>query len=143
MKQQPLVVERTYDASVSRVWQAITNRDEMEKWYFNLAEFRPETGFEFSFTGGPDGRQYKHHCRVTEVVPERKISYTWCYEGYPGESEVSFELFAEGDKTRLKLTHAGLDTFPANNTDFAAFNFNEGWNSILGTSLKKYLEPGQ
>jgi len=143
MKQQPLVVERTYNAPVSRVWQALTNHDEMQQWYFKLEAFRPEVGFEFSFTGGPDSRQYKHNCRITEVVPEQKLSYTWSYEGYPGESVVSFELFAEGEKTKVRLTHTGLDTFPADNPDFAAGNFNAGWNSILGTTLQQYLEPAK
>jgi hypothetical protein len=36
----------------------------------------------------------------------------------------SFELFREGDQTRLKLTHAGLETFPPL-TDFAKENFSK------------------
>jgi len=137
---EPIVVERTYDASVGRVWSALTNNDEMKLWYFKLAAFRPEVGFEFSFTEGSDERKYKHNCRITEVIPEKKISYTWSYEEYPGESEVSFELFAEGDQTRVRVTHTGLETFTTDNPDFAANNFKEGWNHILGIGLKNYLE---
>ena len=57
-----------------------------------------------------------------------------------GNSFVTFELFVEGSKTRLKLTHEGLDTFPKSNPDLAKENFVEGWTSIIGTSLKKFLE---
>ncbi len=143
MSAQPLIFERTYHASADRVWQAITNRDEMAKWYFDLVAFRPEVGFEFSFMGGSEENQYKHNCRITEVIPGRKLSYTWSYEGYPGESEVSFELFPEGDYTRMVLTHTGVDTFPADKPDFAARSFQEGWRGILGSGLKNYLESGK
>jgi hypothetical protein len=33
-----------------------------------------------------------------------------------------------------------LETFPADYPDFAKKNFAEGWNWIIGTSLKDYLE---
>jgi uncharacterized protein YndB with AHSA1/START domain len=73
----------------------------MKQWYFDLAEFRPEVGFEFSFTGqGQKGVQYLHHCKVTEVVVGKKLTYSWRYEGYEGMSYVHFELFAEGSTTQ-------------------------------------------
>src|SRR5204862_6298678 len=106
---EPLIVERTFNAPVAQVWKAITNRDEMKQWYFDLAEFKPEVGFEFQFSAGPDDKQYLHLCKVTEVVAGRKIAYSWIYEGYEGYSVVTFELFPEGNKTKLKLTHEGLE----------------------------------
>jgi uncharacterized protein YndB with AHSA1/START domain len=39
---EPLVIERTFDAPVANVWQALTNAEEMRSWYFDLKEFRPE-----------------------------------------------------------------------------------------------------
>jgi len=141
MNQQPYVIERVYNAPVAKVWQAMTQYEQMKQWYFDLPGFKPEVGYTFEFTGGPkDGKQYKHVCRITEAIPNQKLSYTWAYEGYPGESEVMFELFPEGEQTRLKLTHKGLETFPASNPDFAATNFSAGWESIIGKGLKKFLE---
>ncbi|HTF05514.1 MAG TPA: SRPBCC domain-containing protein [Bacteroidia bacterium] len=141
MKNDPFIIERTYNAPVPKVWKAISDRDEMKKWYFDLAEFKAEVGFEFSFTGGaPDGVQYLHLCKVTEVIPGKKLTYSWRYDGYEGNSFVTFELFEDGDQTRLKLTHAGLETFPASNPDLAAKNFAEGWTDIIGRSLKEFLE---
>jgi uncharacterized protein YndB with AHSA1/START domain len=140
MKNEPLQFERTYKAPVQKVWKALTDRDEMKKWYFDLAEFKPQVGFEFSFTGGTEENKYLHLCRITEVVPEQKLAYTWRYDGYPGDSLVTFELFPQGEETRLVLTHAGLDTFPADQPDFNQNNFKEGWTYITGTSLKNYLE---
>ncbi len=136
----PVVVERTYDAPIGKVWQAITDNVLMKKWYFELEEFRPEVGFEFRFYGGTEEKQYLHICRIVEVVRGRKLKHSWRYDGYEGNSFVTFELFEEGTKTRVKLTHEGLETFPKNNPDLARKNFLEGWAAIVGTSLKEFVE---
>lgn len=137
-------IERSFPASPERVWKAITDPNEMKKWYFDLPGFKPETGYNFEFMGGsPDGVQYKHLCEVKEVVLNRKISYSWRYEGYEGNSLVTFELLPEGSAARLKLTHEGLDTFPKSNPDLAAKNFAEGWTDIIGRMLREYLEQAE
>jgi uncharacterized protein YndB with AHSA1/START domain len=140
MKSEPFVIERTFNAPVEKVWKAITDRDQMKQWYFDLAEFKPEVGFEFTFEGGKDDRIYLHLCKITEVIPNKKLSYSWRYDKYEGNSLVTFELFPEGSSTRLKLTHEGLETFPMNNPDFAKENFSAGWTYIVGTSLKDFLD---
>ena len=113
----------------------------MKHWYFKLEEFRAEVGFQFQFSGGPSpDKQYLHLCEVTEVIPEQKLTYSWKYDGYAGISYVSFELFPDGENTKLKLTHEGLESFPNENADFARHNFEEGWDSIINESLQKYLE---
>ena len=54
---------------------------------------------------------------------------------------MTFELFPEGNKTKVKLTHKGLESFPVTaNKDFAKENFIEGWNYIIGTGLKEFVE---
>ncbi len=141
MSNRPFVIERVFDAPVARVWDALTKNEQMKQWYFDLPDFKAVPGFEFFFTGGaPGDMQYKHVCRVTEVVPKKKLSYSWRYDGYPGESLVSFELFEEGDTTRLKLTHSGLETFASSGPDFSTENFAAGWTQIIGNSLKGFLE---
>ena len=141
MKKESVIIERTFNAPIAKVWKAITDRDEMEKWYFNLKEFKTEIGFQFQFDGGPPGGEvYTHLCKVVDVINGKKISYSWRFKGYEGISFVTFELFAEGNKTKVKLTHEGLETFPANKPELAAHNFVEGWTHIIGTSLKNYVE---
>lgn len=142
MNNQPIVIERTFDAPVAKVWRAITDKDEMKKWYFDLAEFKAEVGFRFEFTGGEEGgKQFLHLCEITEVVPEKKLTYSWRYDGYAGNSFVTFELFEkENSKTLLRLTHEGVETFPNETDDFAKENFVKGWTHIINISLKDYLE---
>jgi uncharacterized protein YndB with AHSA1/START domain len=137
--QEPFVIERTLNAPVEKVWQALTNRDLMKQWYFDIAEFKPEPGFEFQFEGGTEENVYVHLCKIIEVIPNKKLSYSWTYKGYDGYSVVTFELFPENEKTKLKLTHEGLETFPAIK-DFAKENFVMGWTQIIGTSLKNFVE---
>ena len=141
MDSNTFVIERIYNASTEKVWKAITDKEQMKQWYFDLKEFKPEVGFEFSFYGGTDEKQYLHLCKITEVVKGKKLSYTWRYEGYAGNSEVSFELFDEGGKTRLRLTHSGLESFPAiENPDLKKENFEMGWTELIGQSLKEFVE---
>jgi len=136
-----IVVEKTYNASPEKIWKALTDKAEMKKWYFDVSAFKPEIGFEFQFSGeGRKGEKYVHLCKVTEVIPEKKLTYSWSYEGREGMSFVTFELFPEGNTTKLILTHRGLDTFAKYGGDFAKSSFQEGWTQIIGTSLTKYLE---
>jgi uncharacterized protein YndB with AHSA1/START domain len=140
MKSDPFVIERLYNAPLQRVWKALTDPMEMKEWYFDIKEFRPEVGFEFEFYGGAEDRKYLHKCKIIEVVPGKKLSYSWRYESFQGDSLVTFELFDEVGKTRLKLTHQGLESFPKDNKDFAGESFAAGWTYITGTSLKEYVE---
>lgn len=141
MATAPFTIERIYNAPISKVWKALTDTDEMKQWSFDLSEFKPVVGFEFQFYGeGKTGEKFLHLCKIIEVVKNKKLKHSWRYDGYEGNSVVTFELFEEGDKTKLKLTHEGLETFPANNPDFAKENFAEGWTYIIVESLAGYLE---
>jgi uncharacterized protein YndB with AHSA1/START domain len=140
MSSQPIVVEKVVNAPVSRVWKAITDKKQMKEWYFDIASFEPKVGFEFQFEGGNEGRVYIHLCKITEVVENKKLQHTWSFKGYGGASVVTWELTDMGGKTKVKLTHAGVETFPADVPDFAKKNFDAGWNEIVGKLLPKFVE---
>jgi uncharacterized protein YndB with AHSA1/START domain len=134
----PFVMEHVYNATIQRVWEALTETEQMKQWYFpQLVSFEPFIGCKFKF--GHDGSPYQKEWTVTEVIKSRKLAHTWVYKGYPGLSEVSFELFPEGDKTRLRLTHTGLESFP-DDPHFARSRFEGGWATIIGNNLNKFLE---
>lgn len=140
LKKEPFVIERSFQAPVEKVWQAITDKEQMKQWYFDVPAFKPEVGTEFSFTGtGSDGTKYVHLCKVAEVVPQKKLSYTWQYKDMEGASHLTFELISEGEATTLKLTHNGLETFPQDKADFSRESFAKGWTEIIGTSLPNFL----
>ena len=123
---EAIIMERIFNAPVARVWQALTDVDQMRQWYFDLKEFKPQVGFEFEFIVEHEGNSYHHLCRVTDVVPEKKIAYTWRYKGEPG----------------LKLTHTGIETFPKTPA-YARKNFEAGWTAIIGSELKQFVEASK
>lgn len=141
MEKTTIRMERTYNAPVGKVWKALTEKELMKQWYFDLSEFRAEVGFQFEFSAGDDTRMYRHLCEVKEVIPGKKLAYSWRYEGYEGDSLVTFELFDEDGKTRLKLSHEGLESFHGDEfPELHPRNFNAGWTDILDKSLKAFLE---
>lgn len=144
MNTSPIVVERTYNAPVSVVWNAITDKDQMRQWYFEpLADFKPEVGFETEFDVQFEGQNYPHQWNVTEVVPETKIAYDWRYRGYPGDSSVTWELSETLDGTKLTLTHQGHETLLISQDDptVRREGCEAGWAYFLHESLKAFLEP--
>src|SRR6266700_2624988 len=136
---EAVVIERSFNTSVARVWKALTDVEEMRCWYFDLKEFEPEVGFEFEFTVEHEGLKYHHLCKITEVISQKKLAYTWRYKGHEGNSLVTLELFADGDKTRLKLTHEGLETFPQT-PSFSRESLMAGWKQLTGSSPREFLE---
>src|ERR1700751_2230350 len=102
-----VVLERTFNAPVARVWKALTDVNQMREWFLPCwrqdersgPQFKPEIGFKFEFVVEREGNKYHHLCRVTEVIPQKKIAYTWRYKGEPGDSLVTIELFPESNMT--------------------------------------------
>jgi len=134
-------LEFKYTATPAKIWKALTDKEKMKKWYFDVDDFKPEPGFEFRFWGGTEQRQYLHICVIKEAVENKKLCYTWRYDGIEGCTELCFEITETyNKKTIVKVIHTGFETFPSDNTDLKIENFIAGWTYILGTSLKNYLE---
>lgn len=137
---QPIIKEVSINAPLAIVWDAITNQEQMKEWYFDIAGFEAVPGHAFDFWAECDGEAYLHICKVREVIPLKKISYTWRYEQTKGETLVSFELFADGDITKVRLTHEGVELFADHGKDFARECFDAGWTDFIQRALKDYAE---
>ena len=140
MGTSPVVKEVTLQAPVAKVWRAITDKEEMKEWYFTIEEFTAQPGFQFKMYGEKKGTKFPISCNVKEVHQNKKLSYTWNYDDFPAETLLTFELSKNGDQTDLRLTHEGLEQIPPGNADVSVENHRDGWEFIIGTSLKQYVE---
>jgi uncharacterized protein YndB with AHSA1/START domain len=140
METDPVIKQVTLNASGEKVWRAITDKEEMKGWYFTIEEFRAEPGFQFKMYGEKKGVKFPISCTVKEAQPGEKLSYTWSYDDFPAETLVTFELNGKGEQTELRLTHQGLENIPPEHRDVSKQNHIDGWDFIIGTSLKQYLE---
>lgn len=132
MSTEPIVVERTIKASPERVWRAITSPREMKQWFFEpMEDFRPEVGFETKFVVNSGEKDFLHHWRVTEAVPNQKLVYDWLYPAYPGASVVTWDVSPAGDATVLRLTHEGSSSFPQTEPAFTRTSCHGGWEYFM------------
>ena len=140
MSDIPVVVTEIFEAPEDKVWFALTNKSAFDKWYFKINDFEPVVGFEFEFYGG----SYLHQSRITEIIPNKIIEYTWKYPMYEGDSVVRFKLEEIedilGNQTKLILTHEGVETFPPDDPNFSRTSLEAGCNEIIRISLKNYIE---
>jgi uncharacterized protein YndB with AHSA1/START domain len=115
-----LVFERRLHHPIDVVWQAITDPNELSKWYLPEAKIEGRSGgkVEFSFSGDAFGAG-----RVTGNIlvwdPPYVFEHEWIVDR-PGFQKGEFgvlrwELFREGDGTLLKLTHRNLPSQIARN----------------------------
>jgi len=131
MKTEPVVVEKLINATAERVWQAITDNDQMKQWYFDIKEFKPEVGFEFHFYGDKD--KYPTTAKVVKVEPNKTLAYTWNLDENPGISTVTWQLFAQDGKTLVRITHEGLENIQGNgDRNFEKSSFVQGWTHFIG-----------
>ncbi len=135
-----VIINRQLDAPPSKVWLALTEPDEMRKWYFPMLEdFVPTPGFETKFTVSYGGKYFLHHWKITEVRYLQKISYEWRYGGYPGSTLLEFALKPSDSGTLLNLKHSGLLSFdPNSNPELSSVNFMQGWNGFMD-ALREHL----
>ncbi|MFJ2828104.1 SRPBCC family protein [Streptomyces sp. NPDC087263] len=109
---------RTYDHPVDRVWQFVTDPDELAHWFPSRAEIDLHPGGTITFSGDPN--MPGSTGRVIAVDSPRHLSFEW------GGDELHFGLEALDEKrTRFTLT----DVLEAENT--AARNA-AGWEVCLG-----------
>jgi len=117
------------------VWRALTTADLIGRWLMPN-DFAPVVGKSFTFRTKPMGSwDGVVHCEVLEVVPNRKLVYSWSggsddnpKYGSKLDTTVTWTLTPVAGGTRLRLVHAGFRS-PGN--DFAFDAMSPGWGRVL------------
>jgi uncharacterized protein YndB with AHSA1/START domain len=147
-----LVIERVFDASVEKVWEAWTEPERIKKWWGPRDFTAPSIKNDFREGGkylycmhGPAGTEFDKDFWSTgvykEIVPMQKIVATDSFadeqgnkvpathygmsEDFPMELLLTVSFEEIDDKTRLVLRHEG---FPAGEDREGAA---QGWNQSL------------
>jgi uncharacterized protein YndB with AHSA1/START domain len=117
------------------VWQALTSAELIGRWLMPN-DFAPEVGRRFTFRTRPMGDwDGVVHCEVLELVPQRKLVYSWkggsrdnATYGSVLDTVVTWTLTPVAGGTHLRMVHAG---FRSPDNDFAFDAMSPGWSRIL------------
>ena len=144
-------IERTYPASVSRVFAAFASKEAKDAWGDtpDLSEPGPNAGeseFDFRVGGrerfgmGYQGTSYRYDALYYDIVPDQRIIYS--YEMYANDARISvsvatIEFAATAEGTALTWTEQGayLDGFDGDE----APRLRQGGTEEMLEGLAKYL----
>ena len=134
-------LERTFDAPAEKVWRYLTEADLRREWFMGGTDARPDSEFELlvdhdnlSDDEVPYPESYAAskgatwNEKVIRFDPPALLETT--FQGGKN-GNVTYELFAEGDRTRLVVTHSGITS------GTGAQDFGSGWNSHMTVLQEK------
>lgn len=116
-----------------QVWEAIASSDALADWMYPN-DFEPRVGHRFTFRvpAKPEMRfdGLTVRCEVLECKPPHRLVFSWSAGGPVENTQVFFELEADGTGTRLVFVHAGFDlSQPFGDQAFKGAQF--GWAKML------------
>lgn len=129
-----LHIRRVYHAPVAAVYAAWTDPEQMKRWMGPTDAFGDSEVTMDVRVGGryrivmrsPDGETHRVGGVYREVVPHKKLVYTWAWESTPErESLVTLEFKPSGDGTELVLAHQRFADTQARD------KHREGWLACL------------
>ena len=110
-----LEVSETYDAPVSRVYEAWAQSDQLKQWFgpghcqVLEADFTPQVGSHYRITMDVGEEVATVHGQFTEVVAGEKLGFTWQWVGDDVNSHVTVAFSEQENGTKVTITHVGLE----------------------------------
>jgi uncharacterized protein YndB with AHSA1/START domain len=137
-----LNLSRSYPVAPEKVWRAWTDAEAVKKWWgpgpehaVSLAELDVRVGGRFRIVfGGADGTAHECTGVYREVVPNRRLVFTWCWPRTTPErvSLVTIEFKRVADGTELDFGHEQFFDEQARDSH------RRGWTGLLD-KLDGYL----
>lgn len=136
---QPIVVTQHIDAPPNVVYSYLTQSAKWARWQGSDATIEAHPGGIFVLTM-PNGAISRG--QFVELVPERRVVFTWGWVDHPGvppgSSTVEIEITAEDGGSLVTLTHRELP-------DEERETHTAGWEHYLprlaGVAADKAIEP--
>ena len=109
-----LALKRRFKASPAQLYQAWTQPEKMIRWWgvtghanAPIAETDLRVGGRFRVQfWSPDGEHHSVSGIYREVVPDRRLVFSWAWQSTPErESQVTLDFRPDQDGTVLTLTH--------------------------------------
>ena len=133
---QDIVIDEVFPHATETIWKALTSARLIARWLMPPTGFEAIEGNTFTFQTTPGGAwDGVIHCRVLEVVPNRRLAYAWKSgnernTGYGAtlDTVVTWSLTPVEAGTRIRLVHAGF-VMPRNDTAYTAMS--GGWTKVF------------
>jgi len=118
--------ELIINAPVAKVWAHLIDPARIAGWLMPNT-FDPRPGKAFRMDCGTEGTI---EGVVREIVPLKKLVYSWTSKHLKIETLVTVTLKSEKGKTRLILVHSGWEALPPSEEGLGA-PFDQGWDACL------------
>lgn len=129
----------TIKSPINVVFKALTEAEELMKWFPTRVESDPRSGWKFKFEweftdASQNGTQEGEY---VDVIPNEKLTYTWTAKSIP--TLVTFVLTESDGETKVALDHSTAQ----NGADEKMLRDEHAdqWGFFL-MNLKGYLEAG-
>lgn len=136
-----LKIQRVLPGPLERVWAYLT-KGELRRTWLAAGEMELRVGAPFELVWRNDeltqppgrrppgfGDERRMRCRITELNPLRKLSFTW-----EGSGDVTFELEPQGDQVMLTVIHRRL---PSRET---LLRVAAGWHTHLDVMVARAID---
>lgn len=129
---ETLVIERTYDAPATAVFDAFTHEDVMRRWWHARTDWStPEASVDLRVGGAvrvvmrdTDGERHGGGGHYTVVDRPHRLAFTWTWDRSEEARRTLIEIaFVEsGGTTTVTFTHSNLED------EASARDHEDGWN---------------
>jgi uncharacterized protein YndB with AHSA1/START domain len=125
----------TVDAPRDRVYHAITDADELKRWWITdgISEPRPGGRFRYEWRMADPSNDHVQEGTYDEVVDGERVGFPWAGPG--GDSHVTLALSESNGGTQVSLVHEGISA------EDQYERYEQGWQGFLA-NLKSVLEGG-
>lgn len=128
------------NAPVEKVWLALTDSEIVKQYFFGTHQQSDwKKGSDITWTGEWEGKSYKDKGKIIDIIPNKKLQYTYLssmsgLEDKPENyQQITIDLEPQGNNTVLHLTQQG------NMTDEQRDHSASSWKMVFD-GMKKVVE---